>query len=60
MAHLDVDHDDDDDEGNGGGGGQNRRYATKERIFTFVATAAAFFSEPESGLDFFCLLDFLF
>lgn len=54
MAHLDVDHDDDDDdEGNGGGGGQNRRYATKERIFTFVATAAAFFSEPESGLDFF-------
>lgn len=45
MAHLDVDHDDDDDddEGNGGGGGgQNRRYATKERIFTFVATAAAF------------------
>lgn len=42
MAHLDVDHDDDDDD-EGNGGGQNRRYATKERIFTFMATAAAFF-----------------
>lgn len=51
MAHLDVGHDDDDDD-EGNGGGQNRRYATKERIFTFMATAAAFFSEPGSGLDF--------